>query len=120
MEWYGPLTVMPAIGLLILSTSNFIISLNNEITELSNHKERCSLIIVLKVDQLKKLGIANASLYASSLLFLISGLSKAIAPGNTLSFYVMVGGVVGTTVALIFLFIHSLKSIQIRQEHLKI
>jgi len=120
MEWYGPLTVLPAIGLLIMSTSNFIISLNNEITELSNDKERCSLIIILKVSQLKKLGIANASLYASSLLFLISGLSKAIVPGNIISFYVMVAGVMSTTIALAFLFIHSLKSIQIRQEHLKI
>jgi hypothetical protein len=32
MEWYGPLTILPAIGLLILSTSNFIVSLNEEVT----------------------------------------------------------------------------------------
>lgn len=35
MEWYLPITIMPAIGLIILSTTNFIIALNNEIYELN-------------------------------------------------------------------------------------
>jgi hypothetical protein len=31
MEWYLPITVLPALGLPILSTSNFIIASNEEI-----------------------------------------------------------------------------------------
>jgi len=38
MEWYGPLTILPAIGLLILSTSRFIISLNEEVSKLEGDK----------------------------------------------------------------------------------
>jgi hypothetical protein len=34
MEWYGPLTILPAIALVILSTSNFIVSSNSEIQAL--------------------------------------------------------------------------------------
>ena len=38
MEWYGPLTILPTIGLLILSTSRFIISLNEEVSKLERDK----------------------------------------------------------------------------------
>ena len=120
MEWYGPLTVLPAIGLIIMSTSNFIIYLNTEISKLTEDKERCSLIIHLKMKQLKRLGFANAALYLSALLFLVAGLSKAVLMSDILFYYLMLIGVVSTTVALVFLFIHSIKSIHIREEHLKI
>jgi hypothetical protein len=34
MEWYIPISLLPGIALIILSTSNFILALNNEIKEL--------------------------------------------------------------------------------------
>lgn len=34
MEWYVPMTILPGIGLIILSTSNFLIALNIEIAQL--------------------------------------------------------------------------------------
>ena len=120
MEWYGPLTVLPAIGMIILSTTNFIIALNQEITELESDKEKYLDIILLKITQLKRLGIANSLLYGSALLFLLAGLSKALMMQEFLFFAIMLIGVLGTTGALTFLFIHSYKSIQIRQKHLKI
>ena len=66
MEWYGPLTILPAIGLLILSTSRFIISWNEEVTKLEEDKMKDFEIIRLKLAQLKKLGIANAFLLIHS------------------------------------------------------
>lgn len=69
MEWFGPLTVLPAIGLIIMSTGNFIVALNNEIVELETSDYKNEQIITLKLAQLKRLGIANASLYASFVLF---------------------------------------------------
>lgn len=120
MEWYGPLTILPAIALLILSTTTFIIALNNEIIELVNDEEKYAKIIQLKMKQLKRLGIANAFLYACALLFMVAGLSMAFTNNSNLFLYLMLGGVITAVVALSFLFLHSLGSILIRQKHLKI
>lgn len=120
MEWYGPLTVLPAIGLLILSTSNFIISLNTEITDLGKEDPRKDEIIKLKLGQLRKLGRANACLYVAALSFMIAGLSKALSSIDRLFDYFMLFGVGAATVALCFLFIHSLKSVGIRQKNLQL
>ena len=120
MEWYGPLTILPAIALLILSTTTFIIALNNEIIELVNDKEKYAVIIHLKMIQLKRLGIANAFLYACALLFMIAGLSRTFTNNGNLFLYMMLGGVITAVEALSFLFSHSLKSIIIRQKYLEI
>ena len=120
MEWYGSLTILPAVALLILSTANFIIALNNEIIELANDEKKFANIIHLKMIQLKRLGIANAFLYACSLLFMVAGLSMAFTNNSELFFYLMLGGVITAVIALSFLFLHSLRSILIRQKHLKI
>lgn len=120
MEWYSTLTVLPSIGLIILSTANFIVSLNNELTGLESEKEKHREIILLKIAELRRLGIANSCLYCSSLLFLVAGMSKAISLGDDIVFIIVLAGVATTTAALFFLFIHSYKSVQIRQKHLKI
>ena len=120
MEWYGPLTILPAVALLILSTTTFIIALNNEIVELASDKKNFQRIIDFKIVQLKRLGIANAFLYACALLFMIAGLSMAFTNNKNLFFYLMLGDLITAVVALSFLFLHSLKSIIIRQKHLKI
>jgi cation transport ATPase len=120
MEWYIPLTILPAIGMIILSTTNFIISLNTEISNLELEEQLNTHIIVQKVDQLKRLGIANAFLYSSGLLFMFSSLSKAFFQKELIYELLMVLAAIMATFALVYLFIHSIKSIQIRQEHLKL
>lgn len=120
MEWYGPLTVLPAIGLLILSTSNFIVSLNGEIMEMEMRENIKVEIVKLKLAQLKRLGIANACLYSAALSFMVAGLANGLFGLMKLSEYCMLFGVAGATTALIFLFIHSLKSVKIRQKNLKL
>jgi len=120
MEWYGPLTVLPAIGLLILSTARFIVSLNSEIFSLQQENTKNKEIILSKLRQLKKLGIANSFLYASALLFLLAGMLKALTSSDMGFYIIMFTGLLTTTIGLSFLFIHSLKSTQIRQKHLKL
>ena len=39
-EWYLPITILPALGMLILSTTNQMMSLSNEINSLL--REKCS------------------------------------------------------------------------------
>ena len=120
MEWYGPLTVLPAIALLILSTSNFIISLNKEVSKLGKHKADNAEIIILKLAQLKRLGIANIGFYSGVFLFLLAGIIKALFYFDTFFYGLMLVGVFATAVSILFLFIHSIKSVSIRQKHLKL
>lgn len=117
MEWYGPLTVLPAIALLILSTSNLITSLNTEVFKLEHMDEINVTVIKLKIDQLQKLGIAMAFLYASVLLFLLAGISKALLSLGFLMNWLMILGVVTTTIALVYLFIQSYKAVSVRKKH---
>jgi len=120
MEWYGPLTILPAVGLIIMSTTNFIIALNEEIILLQNDKEKLNTIIILKVKQLRRLGIANGFLYGSALLFLVAGITKVLTQVDSLFNYTLLFGVLLTTVALVFLFIHAIKSVSIREKHLRL
>jgi len=120
IEWYAPLTILPAIGMIILSTSNFLVSLNNEIYQLEKDKNVNGWIINQKLKQLKRLGIANALLYSSAILFMFSALSKAIYDTDMLFNCLMIIAVLLVTVALSFLFIHSIKAIKIRHKHLKL
>lgn len=119
MEWYGPLTILPAIGLVILSTANFLVSLNDEIYRLEKDKEN-KVIIMQKLKQLKRLGRANALLYLSAVLFLFSALEKVLLQSNMLFRLLMILGTILMALALVILFIHSLKAITIRHKNLKL
>jgi protein-S-isoprenylcysteine O-methyltransferase Ste14 len=119
MEWYIPLTVLPAVALIILSTSNFLVGLNSEINMLEAGDETIDWVIDQKIDQLTRLGYAIILLYLSSLFFMISALAMAIYEKAVLLKYLMLTGVVLFTVALIFLLIYSIKAIKIKQNHLR-
>jgi threonine/homoserine/homoserine lactone efflux protein len=105
--------------LLILSTSNFIIASNEEIQALEMEMETNIRIIQQKVKQLTRLGAAISLLYTSALLFMVSALIKALYEHEGWFKITMLTGAMFATVALIFLFIHSVKAIQIRKKHLK-
>ncbi len=119
MDWYAPLTILPAIGLIILSTANFLISLNNEIYQLEGAGKKNDWIIKEKIGQLKRLGIANALLYTSALFFMVSSLTKALIQDEFLFKVLMIIAAAIVTLALIILFIHSIKAISIRQKTLQ-
>lgn len=118
MEWYTPLTIMPAIGLIILSTANFLVSLNEEIYELEKDSSSNEWIIQQKFIQLKRLGWANAMLYSSALFFMFSSLSMAFFQNSTLFKLLMVLAAVFFTIALVILFTHSFKAISIRHKNI--
>jgi hypothetical protein len=67
MKWYAPLTILPAVGLIILSSSNLLVGLNNEIYQWDREKEISKDIILEKLEPLNRLGIAISCLYASAL-----------------------------------------------------
>jgi len=45
MDWYFPITLIPGIALLILSTTNFILGLNVELSQLAEENSRDDEII---------------------------------------------------------------------------
>lgn len=119
MDWYVPLTVLPAVALIILSTSNFLIALNGEIYQLEKSENVSDWVIEKKIKQLRNLGFANILLYASALFFMFSALIMAIYNEPLLFKCLMIIAVILFTSALIFLFMHAARAIRIRHEHLK-
>ena len=51
MQWILPVTVIPGIGLIIMSTSSLLINLNKEIAGLNHDRERYIEVIELKIRQ---------------------------------------------------------------------
>ena len=121
MQWIIPITVLPGIALIVLSTSNLVISLNKEITQLNKERDLYRDIIGLKLIQLKRLNWSLVLLYIGVLFFLTSGVLGAVTdPENIYPTSSMFAGVVVLISAIILLIIYGFKSIYIRERHLKL
>lgn len=119
MQWYIPITIIPGIGLIIMSTSNLLIALNNEVSAMIRKREIFSEIIALKIGQMKRLNWAMVFLYTGILCFLISGLlAVLINPLGLLVRIIMIAGVACSMVAIVYLISFGFRSIQIREKHL--
>ena len=119
MEWYFPMTIIPGIGILILSTSNIMLTLNNEISVLKKEDKDYSTILVLKLAQLKRLSISIVFKYVGVFFFLSSGILKVIFDTREVIQKVLVAvGVFSTCFAIFILIIYSIKAVSIRQKHL--
>lgn len=120
MEWYMPITILPGVGLLILSTTNLLIALNNEIINIKE-KGKYQEITQLKLQQLKRLSIALIGLYLVAFAFLLTGILAAIlSKYTTLHFSLLVVGTVIMTITIFLLIIYAIKAMQIRQKYLKL
>ena len=121
MQWIIPITVLPGIALIVLSTSGLVISLNKEITQLNKERNKYGTIIDLKIVQLKRLNWALVLLYVGILFFLASGVLGALTePENSYPVSSMLAGVLVLIAALVLLIIYVFKSIYIRERHLKL
>lgn len=119
MEWYIPITIIPAVSLLILSTSNMLLALNVEIGQLEMDVEGNKKIILLKLKQLKRLSIAMVFQYVGVFLFLVSGIWNALfMETEIVLFGLMLGAVLCITASIVFLLIFAVKAVSIRQQHL--
>jgi uncharacterized membrane protein (DUF441 family) len=121
LQWIIPITVLPGIALIVMSTSNILLSLNNEVTLLNKEKEKYREIIRLKLIQMKRLNWSLVLLYIGILIFLVSGVLGAITdPENIYTVSSMVAGVVVLIMAIVLLIIFGFKSINIRKRHLSL
>lgn len=122
MAWYIPFTIIPGVGLIILSTSNIILNLNDEISRLEGlEKEKLHPIIEAKLRQLKSLSWAIIYQYCGLFAFMLSGIIAAlVADFPDLSKYILLLGGLFVTLSLYLLIIYSFKAVKIRQKHLTI
>ncbi|MDX1637529.1 MAG: DUF2721 domain-containing protein [Balneolaceae bacterium] len=120
--WYLPITVLPGIGFLILSTARLTVSLNEELQELLKEVGDYEELIHKKLKQMRLLTLSQTGLYLSTALFVLSGFVSGIQnlspSGNTgWGFGIMILGVANVLASLLLLIIYSTKSVTIRQMH---
>lgn len=122
MEWYLPYTIIPGIGLLILSTSNIILQLNNEISLIKkeDNLEKHNQIIYQKLKQLRTLSWSISLQYIGVFLFLISGIVSALIDDNNTAKFTLILGVFLISFSLILLIVYSFRALHIRQKHLQL
>lgn len=128
MQWYLPITVLPGIALIILSTTNLWVSLSEEIERLESiYKDEMGEIINRKIRQLSLLNIAMMMEYLSALLMvfagMVSGWIQIIASENTAekwTIWLTIVSVVALSIALVLLVNYSLKALAIRKEQFKL
>lgn len=118
-EWYIPITILPGICLLILSTSNIMIDLSREIKGLIQEEEVQSALIERKLKQLKLINRAMVFLYISVGNFVISGLLSGIGTNVGLNIevtvYILFLGILFSLLALISLISYSFRAVKLRQ-----
>ena len=119
-HWYLPATIIPGIGLLILSTSNLLVNLSTEIKTLITEDPTKEKLIERKLRQLKLLNSAMVFLYVAVASFvissLISGIYKSIQTDFNASIYITIAGIISALLGLITLIIYSFRAVQIRQD----
>ncbi|MEO1051149.1 MAG: DUF2721 domain-containing protein [Bacteroidota bacterium] len=124
-NWYLPITILPGVGLLLMSTSNLVNSLSSEIARLVNEDtELLCDIIDKKINQLSLLNRSMVGFYISAACFVLAGLSGGV--GINFSFHIetfisamMIFGIACVLISLVFLTIYSYRAVSIKREQFK-
>lgn len=118
MEWYLPMTIIPGVGLIIMSTSNIMLILNKEITDLIAVKTADCEVVRAKLLQLKRLSISIVFQYIAVFLFLLAGVILAVFSNcEFLSKGFLIFGVLSLCSSIAILLVYSIKAVSIRQIH---
>ena len=117
-NWYLPITIVPGLGLLILSTSNLMVTLSNEISTMIEHSKE-KTIITRKLTQLKFLNCAMVFFYVAVALLLVSAVLNGLYKIEKTSLYIGVFSIISALVGLLALVIYSFRAVTIRQNQFK-
>ena len=123
MEWYLPITILPGLGMLILSTSTQMMGLSAEIGSLLSNKcrEFEHIIAERKIKQLALLTRSSVLLYIAAGCYVLSGILGAILPSGEFSIQniILYIGTICIFLALVLLIIYASKAVAIRQLQFK-
>ena len=123
-DWYMPITLLPGIALLILSTSNLMVALSNEINGYVGRKSENYTIMTKKMSQLKLLNTTLVLFYISVAFLAISGLlgglSTALSFEGRIANYISIAGLVIFLLGIICLITYSYRAVNIHQDQFKI
>jgi len=124
MAWYIPITLLPGISLLLLSTATLTVSLNTEIKDMLNSNNCDTDILRKKLSQLKKLTLAKAGIYISIAMFVFAGLlagvdKKGLEVSQNITSLFIVLGVILLLISLIYLITYSFRAVKIRQQQFR-
>ncbi|MGD1843642.1 MAG: DUF2721 domain-containing protein [Thermonemataceae bacterium] len=120
-SWYIPITILPGVGLLLMSTSNLVNALTGELSRLI--KDDYNLlhdIIERKIRQLSLLNKAMVGFYISSACLVLAGLSGGISlnlayDSEQFISIMMILGIISILVSLVILTVYSYKAVGIRR-----
>ncbi len=120
MNWYLPITIIPGLGMLILSTATQMLSVSNEIAELLSQK--CTpfehKISKMKIRQLGLLTRSNTLLYLATGCYVLSGILAGIFSHDdawgwpSLALYI---GTILVFIALTLLIVYAFRAVAIRK-----
>jgi hypothetical protein len=114
-NWYIPITILPGIALLILSTSSLMIALSGEIRQrISENLDHQTTSKKLK--QLKLLSRALVCLYVGAAAMVGAGIQNLFSFSIRISEFLMIVGTLGIFVASSFLILFSIRAVRIRQD----
>ncbi len=120
-EWYLPITILPGLGMLILSTTSQMMTLSSEIAKLLEVK--CSpfqhVISDRKIKQLGLLTRASVLLYSATGFYVLSGILGAFLKESTFYDLASIALYLGTVlvfIALILLIMYGFRAVKIRKE----
>ncbi len=117
-NWYLPITIVPGLGLLILSTANIMVTLSQEISrliDLCGSKE----IVKRKLAQLKLINTAMLFFYSSIAFLLIAALVNGISQVSDGSLYISIFAITLALIGLVVLVFYSFNAVGIRQDQFK-
>ena len=118
-SWYIPITILPGIALLILSTSNILISLSNEIAGRIKQKSD-SALTKRKLTQLNLLTKGLVGLYIGAgcmvVAGILAGIQNYIAVTDDLATIAMLIGVSSLFISIGFLILFAFRAVRIRQD----
>jgi uncharacterized membrane protein len=119
--WYLPITIIPGIGMLILSTVTQMLSISEEIRQFS--LQECSefqhQIANRKIKQLGLLTKANSLLYLATGSFVLSGILGIIIENDSVFSFpsiVLYTGAIFIFIAIDLLILYSFRAIKIRKD----
>ncbi|WP_379952759.1 hypothetical protein [Dokdonia sp. R78006] len=117
-NWYLPITIVPGLGLLILSTSTLMVALSNEINQMIEQSKQKKMISH-KLVQLKLLNTAMVFLYVAVAFLLISSVINGLFDLERTSLYTSVFAIILALIGILSLITYSFRAVRIRQQQFK-